>query len=256
MTFFSCTGCSLVPGEQSRAVQVLLPEFTLRGIIESPSHAGFRLFYPGCPEGGLGRQESGGFLPGEIVKIETEHEIFPVTAYPLVEDCLELYPAGGIYPQDLEGENLALNWEDGYAAYIISRIIDNGIDAGNFNTGRFEKTLLQESEGNPWALEDDDIVYSLSFGIFNSNFIRLKKAHDIQIPLPEGSCMGTNWFSSNILDSRIYGAYGGMLLIHGQPERNCSYYCDDMCCRIQLYADTAGWSAWFSSSGTVLCGSW
>ena len=116
-------------------------------------------------------------------------DITAVLAYP-VGSWGELKPAGFIVHGNLKAHNY-LAWDNGFAAECTSLSLASGYGSENFNFSMFQQKLIEKSEGNPWILERDKVVYALSYGIFNMNYIKKAESHSLSLPLP-----GTGtWYS-------------------------------------------------------------
>ncbi|MDX9801110.1 MAG: hypothetical protein RBT69_07230, partial [Spirochaetia bacterium] len=221
LIFFAvCSGCSGTYGTSGidkYELEAVLPELPphLRGTAEPGYGICFRLDYPGISplEGSLF------YRPGDYAVIYSDLPVLPVVASAYTISGIPLYPAGGIYPEDFCKGKLLTGWEDGLAASIVSSLIKNGISLENFNIGRFERVLLEKSDGNPWLLSEDEIVYGLSFGIFNSNFIKKKEVHNLSLAV-SGDDPDNRWFLSNLLENRIFTSLDSYLTAGLLPERN------------------------------------
>ena len=115
--------------------------------------------------------------------------ITAVLAYP-VGSWGALKPAGFIVHGNLKAHNY-LTWDDGFAAECTGFALAAGAGSANFNFTLFQQKLLEKSDGNPWILNRDRIVYALSYGIFNMNYIKKAESHTLSLPL---SGTGT-WYS-------------------------------------------------------------
>lgn len=115
--------------------------------------------------------------------------ITAVLAYP-VGTWGELKPAGFIVHGNLKAHN-CLTWDDGFAAECTGLALASGYGSENFNFTLFQQKLIEKSDGNPWILNRDKIIYALSYGIFNMNYIKKSESHTLSLPLP-----GTGtWYS-------------------------------------------------------------
>ena len=115
--------------------------------------------------------------------------ITAVTAYP-VGGWGELKPVGFIVHGNLKAHNY-MTWDDGFAAECTAFSLAAGAGSENFNFTLFQEKLMEKSEGNPWCLNRDKVIYALSYGIFNMNYIKKAESHILCLPLP-----GTGiWYS-------------------------------------------------------------
>lgn len=214
----------------------------------------FEVSFPGCERS---MPLSCGLTapPGSSVFITSDLPVLPVVACPLIEENMRLYPAGGIFPADYSDGKLFLSFENGFASEVLKQLVENGKDLGNFNIGRFEKVLAEKSEANPWVFSMEEICYALSYGIFNSNFIRAKPQHTLSLPLYGGGAPG-RWLLSNLCDKRVFYPDEGSLVIEKLPEGNFLIISEKGSETVSLFAGSAGWQAWFNSGAGVLRGSW
>ena len=115
--------------------------------------------------------------------------ITAVLAYP-VGKWGTLKPAGFIVHGNLKVHNY-MAWDDGFAAECTAYSLTAGAGSENFNFTLFQEKLMEKSEGNPWCLNRDRVIYALSYGIFNMNYIKKAESHTLSLPLP-----GTGtWYS-------------------------------------------------------------
>ncbi len=241
-------------------LEIVLPDLPAR-LCGSGQNIRFRLDYPGLTS----EEEPVFYSPGEIVIISSDLPVLPVSAPAYTASGTALYPAGGVYPEDYKADGkLYIGWEDGFAAEVISNLITAGISLENFNIGRFEKILIETSCGNPWMFSEEEITYALSFGIFNSNFVKKREIHNICLSLP-CEYSETLWVLSNMLDRRIFTQLDGILDVSSLPERNIllvSAICgaEDKDYQnnryIEIFMDRSGWQAWFSGTTEIQSGSW
>ena len=209
--------------------------------------------------------------PGSSVFITASVSIFPVVATPYIylesgnstkKEYIPCYPAGGIFPESGKDSALLLKWEDGFAAEIIYRMVNNGYNLESFNIGRFKNYLFEKSEGNPWIFDEENIVYALSFDIFNANFVKKKNTRTIILEIPlgasgtSGASGGKGWRLSNLCDTRFFEEDNGMIILGDIPERNVFILSDTGKEYAQLFIDNAGWHAYFSNSTKILSGRW
>ena len=117
--------------------------------------------------------------------------ITAVTAYP-VGGWGNLKPAGFIVHGNLKAHNY-MTWNDGFAAECTAYSLSAGAGTENFNFTLFQEKLMEKSEGNPWILNRDRVIYALTYGIFNMNYIKKAESHTLSLPLPGTGtwCSGT-----------------------------------------------------------------
>lgn len=213
----------------------------------------FLVEYPGLKQQGVLEKS---FAPGSKIVIGTSLKVLPIVAYAIDTDKQSyLYPVGGIYPSGYKDGELTLTWEDGFAAQILYKAAINSIDLSFFNVGRFKKTLLEKSEGNPWILDEDKILYNLFFEIFNANYIEEKPKTDISFSVPQAASIDSSeygWVLSNPLDMRIFKEEEGQVTIPQLVKRNISVYCISSKLKGEIYFTENGWNIWFTQIGVVL----
>ena len=117
--------------------------------------------------------------------------ITAVLAYPM-GDWGTLKPAGFIVHGNLKAHNY-MTWDNGFAAECTAFSLAAGAGSENFNFTLFQEKLMEKSEGNPWCLNRDRVIYALSYGIFNMNYIKKAESHALSLPLPGTGtwCSGT-----------------------------------------------------------------
>ena len=212
----------------------------------------FELKYPGP-----GNDNYRDLLPGSSVFIDSSFSVFPVVATPYIysKEHIAFYPAGGIFPESGKNGILFLKWENGFAAEIIYSMVNNGYNIDSFNMGRLTNYLTERSFGNPWIFEEEDIMYALSFNMFNANFVKRKKSHSIVLQMPF-EVSAKRWLLSNLSDSRIFEENNGTVILDDIPERNFFILSDTGKEFAQLFLDNMGWHAYFSNSQEILSGRW
>ncbi len=229
----------------------------------------FKLKYPGY-ESNWHYDEYSLVDPCSSVFITSSLSILPVVAIPyisIVSDtenylcdskitAITFYPAGGIFPEGLNNEKLFLKWEDGFAAEIIYKMVNNSYNIDSFNVGRFKNYLAEKSLSNPWIFDEENIIYALSFNIFNANFVKKKKSHEIILNLPQVFSSEWGWILSNLTDKRIFASDNGVIILNDIPERNFFILSDNGKDFAELFLDSSGWSAYFSNCQEILSGSW
>lgn len=202
-----------------------------------------------------GRLEAvSGFEPGDDVYIEIAKEVVPFTAYPVIQDeGIQLKPAGGIFPEDFNGEELELSWKDGYASETVLYLSEKGINFSNFNIGRFEEILLDKSDGNPWKVSEMPVCYALSAGIFNSNHVSVKRS--VSVELSDSFLAGT-WIFADPLACRIYESSDGRIQLDDIYEgRHVLVSLDAPVLKYaEIFADNGRWAVFFSGGEGGLSG--
>jgi hypothetical protein len=230
-----------------------MPELPVH-IKSSYSNINFELKYPGMDN----YIEA---APGSSVFVSSVFSVFPVVATPYICESSEdlnsrgFYPAGAIFPESGTDGKLFLKWEDGFAAEIIYRMVNNGHNVDSLNIGRLKQYLIEKSSGNPWIFDEENIIYALSFNIFNANFVKKKKVYTIILEMPSEVPAKRRWLLSNLNDSRIFEENNGTLILDNMPERNIFILSDTGKEFAELFIDNAGWHAYFSNQ-EILSGRW
>jgi hypothetical protein len=160
--------CDLATEEQ---VKVLLPAPPVLWQIAFP-RLGFRVV---TRDAGNGVQETDvGDWRAPVTVTCARNVNSPILAYPLengITGCAvpapgHLRPAGGFYPHSIRtfksGEVLELTWEDGAAAFVMSRVAGLDRDLSLFNVPRLSRFLL--AQGDPWGLDLDAVAQKISRG--------------------------------------------------------------------------------------------
>lgn len=175
--------------------------------------------------------------------------ITAVLAYP-AGTWGELKPAGFIVHGNLKAHN-CLTWDDGFAAECTGSALASGYGSENFNFTLFQKKLVEKSDGNPWTLNRDIIIYALSYGIFNMNYIKKSESHTLSLPM---SGTGT-WYSGTpgcIQQFEQSGGYINDLMI---TEGENIFINPATGKSITIYADRLTWICISGSTGG-LSGYW
>ena len=175
--------------------------------------------------------------------------ITAVTAAP-VGTWGTLKPAGFIVHGNLKAHN-SLSWDNGFAAECTELSLITGSSSSNFNFTMFQNKLLEKSEGNPWTLNQDKVVYGLRFDKFNSNSIRNASSHTLCLPLPgEGT-----WYAGTPGCIKKYEQHDGYIWDLDITEGENIFINPAAGTGISIYADQL---TWVCISGTTggLSGYW
>ncbi|MBO7430138.1 MAG: hypothetical protein J6U56_03895 [Spirochaetia bacterium] len=175
--------------------------------------------------------------------------ITSVLAYPM-GSWGTLKPAGFIVHGNLKSHNY-MTWDDGFAAECTAFSLASGAGSENFNFTLFKQKLLEKSDGNPWILNRDKIIYALSFGIFNMNYIKKAESHTLNLPFP-----GTGtWYSGTPGCIQKFEQAGGYINELSITEGENVFVNPTTGEGITIYADRL---TWICISGTTggLSGYW
>ena len=176
--------------------------------------------------------------------------ITSILAYP-VGTWGKLKPAGFIVHGNLKAHN-CLTWDDGFAAECTGYALNSGYESENFNFTLFQQKLIEKTDGNPWILNRDIIIYALSYGIFNMNYIKKAESHTLSIPVqgPDGTwCSGTPGCIQHFDQA---GGYINNLVITEGENIFINPATEE---EITIYADRLTWICISGSTGG-LSGSW
>ncbi|MCL2792168.1 MAG: hypothetical protein FWD87_03680 [Spirochaetaceae bacterium] len=254
-------GCDIL---KQYELEVIMPH--LPGHIKSSySDIRFELKYPGAtPILDNYKEIRAGSSVFISSSFSTGLSVFPVVAIPYMyldteknsKEHITFYPAGGIFPESGKDGKLFLTWEDGFVAEIIYKMVGNGYNLESFNIGRLKNYVIDRSSGNPWIYNEENIIYALSFGIFNANFVRRLESHQIVLQIPYEVSGKKGWVLSNLSDSRIFEENNGVLILDDIPKRNVFIFSDTGKEFAELFLDGSGWHAYFSNSKGILSGRW
>ncbi len=141
----------------------------------------------------------------------------PVLAFPVETGADssrtdDLRPAGGFYPLSLRalwgGEVLALTWEDGAAADLLSHVVAQGLaDLSLFNVARLRRFL--QAHPDPWALDLDAVAQKISQGELTAWDIDALPCRDAAVEPGPGT-----WFLESPF-SPSYEAVNGRITLAG-----------------------------------------
>jgi hypothetical protein len=142
----------------------------------------------------------------------------PILAYPLESGpadsaepaSADLRPAGGFYPLSLRtfqsGEVLELTWEDGAAAYVMSRVAAQGLsDVSLFNVARLRRFLQEHAD--PWALDLDAVAQKILQGELTAWDIDMLPCRDAVVEPGPGT-----WFLESPFSSSFEAVHGRVTL--------------------------------------------
>ena len=191
-----------------------LPDYYLVQLPRSPAS---RTELLGEPQWRLEWYDSGGELQQkEIIGISAKIEILiewpsAVLAWPSWPEkglpAGYFYPAGAIFPLDVNGETIILNWKAGAEAYFY-RELDN-IRIQNtanripeyFDWKRFRSLLREETPEelrmDPWLADWKDIAERTVRSGFRRSYVRAENRTNTEITVPHaGPWFGASPFSS------------------------------------------------------------
>ena len=176
--------------------------------------------------------------------------ITAVTAYPKGA-WGELKPAGFIVHGNLKSHNY-MTWDVGFAAECTGLSLTSGYGSENFNFTLFQQKLMEKSEGNPWTLNRDKVIYALSYGIFNMNYIKKSESHTLSIPVPGPDC---TWYAGTPGCIKEYEQRDGCIQNLDITEGENVFVNPGTGEGISIYADRLTWICISGSTGG-LSGTW
>ncbi len=142
---------------------------------------GYRLVWRG-PDGSV-RETLNRGETGIVSVVVHRYGNLPVVVYPEGG----VLPAGGIIPWDLDGEGrLNLTWEHGWVALLLFRLSSVGPVSDALNVRRLLDEVLLESGGDPWILDMDYALRSLTYGRFNMYSLAYLPVYEPAIPAEPG----------------------------------------------------------------------
>jgi len=107
-----------------------------------------------------------------------------VLAYPKVS-WTTLKPSGLVLSDNLKAHNY-LSWEDGFAAECTAQALASGYTLIDIDFKAFRQKLISASDGNPWILNPQKIIYALKSGNISSTYIKKSDCHTLDLPFEAG----------------------------------------------------------------------
>lgn len=211
---FLSTGCEIfitVP------VDVRLPEPPA----EFPEISGWVIEYPSEIKSGSPVYSQFPVAPGiASATIPVARGVnLPVIAFPVLgnsnspESLLSAgrYPAGGVFPADMESGVMNLKWASGFACEIFRSCLYNsdmlrGFDTKAFRAAAEERSALFTDDdkkplpGGVWLIDPEPIISRLGYGLFRESSIRAAETMVFRVPVrnSEGLFVSDNPFYSPV----------------------------------------------------------
>jgi len=162
-----------------------------------------KVFYPGVS----GAIESNDIKWNGDFSIEIEKGSFvPIALYP----SGYLKPAGTILSKDqFPGQNLQLNWSEGFLAELLLELMEKGIPTEHLNINRLAEEIQEECEGDSWSINKDLLMDAIIYNSLSVYKIKSGIRKDIILPL-EGS-----WISDNPFYPVSFSNSKGELILGG-----------------------------------------
>jgi len=166
--------------------------------------------------------------PGQPVAIDcSKTGNTPILAYPVSAKDRQgvtgragmLRPAGGIYPGSLDESSprptLMLDWRDGAAATVLSRLLSVGRDTSLINAARLVR-YFRDAE-DPWKLDLERIEEKLAAGKFTAYDIDELPCRNVDVKVGAGEWFMETPFSAvaTVTGERTLGLAGVSLGMHG-----------------------------------------
>ena len=127
----------------------------------------------------------------EAVVDAARGSVIPVAARPAAPHGA-LPPCGALFPDDLdESGALRLRWERGFAADLLLRLLEGGVDISCFNARRFCREI-EERFADPWQLDEAHIVQRILEGSFRVTDLEELPGREVVVPAGPGS-----WFTES-----------------------------------------------------------
>lgn len=142
----------------------------------------------------------------------------PIMAYPVF--CFKTdtnatsftgnYPVSAIYPADASGNELRLDWSNGFACYLIKTCLKNtGIIKG-FDTIHFREAIAEKAEElqvNSWYFDDRKILSRLAYGVFRESSIQEAEIKSFSIPVTGGTYYSDNFLQAAVESTNTTGEH-------------------------------------------------
>lgn len=195
----------------------------------------------------------------------------PVLAGPVFQinddavPCIGGYPAGAVYPADIDGCHLHLSWENGFACEIIKSCLLNSNAVTAFDTVRFRTSLhtkaaeFEDSEGEKlpggcWLVDSVPVLSRMGYGLFRESSIKAADTMTFSIPASGGSYQADNMLYPITDSSQNDGNY--LLNVIIPVNRKTLFFNTSSTEVIEVYFDEKSW-CWvnlitgFSESGRM-----
>lgn len=193
-------GCELFTNYKT--VKVSLPKELPPWFQDMNTKTG-KVFYPGVS----GQIESTTITWSENFCIEVEKgSCIPIACYP----SGYLKPVGKILNYDLlPGQNLQLNWTEGFLADLLLDLLKKGIPIDHLNVKRLSKEIRSECEGDPWSIDKELLMDAIIYNSLSVYKIKSEELKDITIPVTG------EWISDNPFFPHIFSTNEGEISIEG-----------------------------------------
>ncbi|MCK5153279.1 MAG: hypothetical protein KAQ93_02890 [Spirochaetales bacterium] len=193
-------GCELFTNY--RTITVSLPKAPPPWFQDSNKQTGIVL-YPG----------TSGYIESTVIEWKGSFSIemekgssIPIACYP----SGYLKPAGAILTTDLlPGQNLQLNWEDGFLADLLLDLMEKRISIEYLNINRLSEEIQDECEGDPWSINKNLLMDAIIYNSLSVYKIKTGELQEITIPITG------EWISDNPFYPQIFSNTEENILING-----------------------------------------
>lgn len=236
------TGCEMDPGQHR--VEVLLPPMP-ETWDDRDWADGFRLVYRNGDGDMVERVYPAGAGGVSILLPRKTNQ--PVLVYP----AGALVPAGGVFPWDLnDDEVLMLSWNHGWTALLLFRLSSAGEVCRAVNVRRLLQEVQVESDGDPWKLDMEYALRSLSYGRFSVYDLAPLRLYEPVIPALPGT-----WFSENPFHEPLRAGEEGFLPT-GTVTEGFHRYRSTGGGKIDVWLYEEGWTWLNRLTGDAESGTW
>ena len=105
--------------------------------------------------------------------------------------------------------------------------------------------LISASEGNPWQLNQQKILYALKFGIINSNYIKKSACHILDLPFEDGNGI---WYRNTPGTIKSYLQSAGIIQTLDIVDGENTFVNPATGISISIYSDALTWICIYGSN--------
>lgn len=174
----------------------------------------------------------------------------PVLARPVFLGITGGFPAGAVYPVDIKGRLLTLEWEDGFACEILKTCLLNSETVAAFDTLRFRASIiekaaeLKDSEdrllpGGGWLFDPVSIMSRLGYGLFRESSIKIASTMSFSLPVIGGSFISDNPLYPRLESSGL--GYGEVLDVLIPINRRTLFINSESGEIVEVFFDDSRW---------------
>jgi hypothetical protein len=161
------------------------------------------------------------------------------------------FPAGGIYPADMEAGRLFMNFEDGFACELIYSCMLNTDAVTAFDTCRFRRSISEKAaeladdpdsplQGGCWMFDPEAIICRLGYGLFRESSIKTAQTMDFTVQVSAGGFfLSDNPFYPSV--EAVDSPYGSVLEVIVPINRKTSFFNPLSGEAIEVFFDNKRW---------------